>query len=119
MYINNDNYCKYVKYKYKYIKLKNMTNQVGGTIEIPSITNDESIILAFLSPLVIPFPMDKMTYNVNGHIIHIIKITLNQDDKPVLFALAGISHKSFVGTSTVILSKLDLLKEKFKEIYLA
>jgi hypothetical protein len=96
-----------------------MTNQVGGTIEIPSITNDESIILAFLSPLVIPFPMDKMTYNVNGHIIHIIKITLNQDDKPVLFALAGISHKSFVGTSTVILSKLDLLKEKFKEIYLA
>lgn len=118
MYINSDNYYKYIKYKYKYIKLKNIKNQVGGAIETSSIINDKSTILAFLSPLVIPFTMNKMTYDVNGYIIHIIKIILNQDDKPVLFALAGISHKSFVGTSTVILSKLNLLKEKFKEIYL-
>ena len=57
-----------------------------------------------------------ITDDETGKKIHIIKITLNEDkDKPVLFALAGMSHKSFVGTSTVILSKLNLLKEKFKE----
>ena len=58
------------------------------------------------------------TYNFNGNDIHIFKIILNNDDKPVLFALAGISNNSFNGTSAVILNKLELLGTKFKEIYL-
>ena len=79
MYINSDNYYKYIKYKYKYIKLKNIKNQVGGAIETSSIINDKSTILAFLSPLVIPFTMNKMTYDVNGYIIHISIFEFNSN----------------------------------------
>lgn len=110
---------KYYKYKNKYLRLKR--NQLGGglTEEI----KDKNTISDFLPPLIdIHYETSKLLFtdDETGKKIHIIKITLNEDkDKPVLFALAGMSHKSFVGTSTVILSKLNLLKEKFKEIYLA
>lgn len=110
---------KYYKYKNKYLKLKR--NQLGGglTEEI----KDKNTISDFLPPLIdIHYETSKLLFTDDdtGKKIHIIKITLNEDkDKPVLFALAGMSHKSFVGTSTVILSKLDSLNTKFKEIYLA
>lgn len=110
---------KYYKYKNKYLKIKG--NQLGG--ELTEEITDKYTISGFLLPLIdIPYKTSKLLFidEETGKKIHIIKITLNEDkDKPVLFALAGMSHKSFVGTSTVILSKLNLLKEKFKEIYLA
>jgi hypothetical protein len=111
---------KYLKYKNKYIKLK-IGNQFGGALNIIDNTNNRDTLIEFLAPIpheIIPPKINKITYNINGNIIHIVKIILNTDDKPVLFALAGISHKSFIGTSAVILSKLDLLKKKFKELYL-
>ena len=119
MLTNNNHYNiyknKYLKYKNKYIKLK-IGNQLGGVII--DNTNNRDTLIEFLETITIPPEISKITYNVNGNIIHIIKIILNTDDKPVLFTLAGISHNSFIGTSKVILSKLDLLREKFKEVYL-
>jgi len=109
---------KYLKYKNKYQELKKNRNQKGGAMTIESTTNDEKVISEFMSPLVIPYETTKTTYNINGNIIHLIKIILNSDVKPVLFTFAGMSHKSFLGTSSVVVSKLDLLKDKFKEIYL-
>ena len=117
---NNNNIIyknKYLKYKNKYIKLK-IVNQLGGALTIIDNTNNRDTLIEFLATITIPPEISKITYNINGNIIHIVKIILNQDDKPVLFALAGISHKSFIGTSAVILNKLDLLSRKFKEIYL-
>lgn len=115
---------KYCKYKNKYLKLKE--NQLGGALydNIPKIKEeitDKYTISGFLSPLIdMPYKTSKLLFeDEEGKKIHIIKITLNDDDNnPVLFALAGISHKSFMGTSTVILSKLDILATKFKEVYL-
>jgi hypothetical protein len=121
MLTDNTYKSKYLKYKNKYIKLKNKQNQLGGAPNIINIINninDRSKLIEFLGPIPHEININKTTYNVNGNIIHVVKITLNQDDKPVLFALAGISHKSFIGTSTVILNKLDLLSQKFKEVYL-
>jgi hypothetical protein len=121
MLTNNIYKSKYLKYKNKYIKLKYKQNQIGGSLNIVdniNYINDLAKIIEFLGPIPHEININKTTYNVNGNIIHIVKIILNQDDKPVLFALAGISHKSFIGTSTVILSKLDLLSQKFKELYL-
>ncbi len=109
---------KYLKYKNKYINLKYKQNQLGGSLNIIDTTNDRDKIIEFLDPIPDEINISKTTYNVNGNIIHIVKITLNQDIKPVLFSLAGLSHKSFIGTSTVILSKLEILSQKFKEIYL-
>jgi hypothetical protein len=44
---------------------------------------------------------------------------LNKDeDKPVLFMLAGVSEKSFKKSSKILLEKLDVLTNKFKNIYL-
>jgi hypothetical protein len=121
MLTNNIYKSKYLKYKNKYIKLKYKQNKLGGALNIVdniNYINDIDKIIKFLGPIPHEININKITYNVNGNIIHIVKIILNQDDKPVLFALAGISHRSFIGTSTVILSKLDLLTQKFKEVYL-
>ena len=122
---------KYCKYKNKYLKLRGIGEQIGGSIVRGEQIDDIFMVSKFLSPLDDPklFTTIKLEFNCDDKIIHIIKITFtNEKNKkneniydentPVLFALGGISHKSFVGTSTVILSKLNLLKKKFKEIYL-
>jgi len=120
---------KYCKYKNKYLKLRGTGVQIGGgDIERGVQLYDISMVSKFLSPLddTNLFTTIKIPFNCDGKIIHIIKIIFNDAKKelnynentPVLFALGGMSHKSFVGTSTVILSKLNLLKTKFKEIYL-
>ena len=107
-------YKKYLKYKNKYINLK--IYKKGGAIKFETI-NDLDLINDFVSPLKLPIHSTKITYNIDDNIIHIIRIILNQDDKPALFVLGGMSHKSFLGTSSVVLSKLDELKTKFKEVY--
>ena len=110
---------KYYKYKNKYLRLKG--NQLGGGLT-EKIT-DKNKISDFLNLIYIhdEYETSKLLFidEKTGKKIHIIKITLNQDkNKPVLFALAGMSHKSFVGTSSVIIPKLQLLETKFKEVYL-
>jgi hypothetical protein len=104
---------KYYKYKNKYKQLK-IKNQLGGSLNHPD-NKDELITFLGLSK------SQEIEYNINGNKISIFKIILNEDtnpDYPVLFALAGMSEKSFKGTSKVILDNLDLLKTKFKELYL-
>jgi hypothetical protein len=84
-------------------------------------TDDTDIIRSFCGSNLKDdkYKYSKIEYEINGKKIYIIKIVLNDEgDKPVLFALAGMSHKSFLGTSNIIISKLDDLATKFKEIYL-
>jgi hypothetical protein len=106
----------YLKYKFKYLNLR---KQSGGAIYIDK-TIDKCEIIKFIEFEEIPdkIIITKTTYIVDNNSIHIVKIVLNQDDKPVLFVVAGISHKSFLGTSHIILNKLTELGTKFKEIYL-
>jgi hypothetical protein len=119
---------KYCKYKNKYLKLRGLGVQIGGSVGRVEQIDNISMVSKFLSPLDDNklFTTIKIQFNCDDKKIHIIKITFKDEkdeykyneNTPVLFALGGISHKSFVGTSTVILSKLNLLKKKFKEIYL-
>lgn len=119
---------KYCKYKNKYLKLRGMGVQIGGSVERVEQIYDISMVSKFLSPLddTNLFTTIKIEFNCDDKKIHVIKIIFKDEkneykyneNTPVLFALGGMSHKSFVGTSTVILSKLNLLKKKFKEIYL-
>ena len=61
----------------------------------------------------------KITYKIDNKTIYIIKIVLNDEEhKPVLFTIPGLSHTSFLRTSEIIISKLDVLVTKFKAIYL-
>jgi hypothetical protein len=121
---------KYNKYytKYKNIK-KNILGGASNEAQIISLplelnkesTNDTTIIRSFLAPDLkdTKYKYSKIEYEINDKKVYIIKIVLNEEvDKPVLFALAGMSHKSFLGTSNIIISKLDDLAIKFKEIYL-
>ena len=106
---------KYIKYHTKYKTLKNKLNinQLGGTKFEDILIND------FIFD--ITYPTTKTTYKTDkGNEIHLITITLNTKDEqlPVLFVVPGMSHKSFLGTSLVVLSKLNELKTKFKKIYL-
>lgn len=107
-YLSEEAYYKlYLKYKNKYINLK--MNQFGGSRDTTDDMNE------FLPPIIgIPYKSTKTTYDN----IHIIKIVLNDDNKPPLVVVPGMSHKSFVGTSTIILNKLEVLTEKFSSIYL-
>jgi len=111
---------KYLKYKSKYL---NLINQKGGDIIRTAKTTNNKIIKDFLSIPIdmpdIPYKITKYSYEIDNKTLHLIKIKLNSDkDKPILFALGGMSHKSFIGTANIILNKLDLIKTKFRVIYL-
>jgi hypothetical protein len=59
------------------------------------------------------------TYTFGGKNIHLINIELNKDeDKPVLFMVGGVSNRSFGNSSKILLDKLDVLTNKFKNIYM-
>ena len=110
-------YYKYKKYYNKYLNIKKNINLLGGSMIHQ--TNDIQEIKEFLELQHIPNNISKLTYKIDDKDFYLINIKLNDDDnKPILFLLAGMSHKSFLGTSNIILSKLDELKNKFKEIYL-
>ena len=132
---NSEIYSKYIKYKNKYINLKNKINiqQTGGSALASSDSDASDTSLATgISELIdaktffglttfdetkyIPI---KTRYTFNGKDIHLFNIELNKDeDKPVLFMLAGVSEKSFKKSSKILLEKLDVLTNKFKNIYL-
>ena len=115
---------KYLKYYNKYLKLKNNTLKGGSTRQEISIetNNDSDNINAFFAPEFNKkkiYIIQKKTITINDKIFYLIEIKLNNDtEKPILFALAGLSHKSFIGTSNIILSKLDDLAKKFQTVYL-
>jgi len=109
----NNEYYKYVKYKKKYFKLK--MNQSGGEITEMSMEQAE-----FTFNFDIPYETSIKKYQTNdGKNFFLVNIKLNDDsNKPVLFALGGISDKSFRKTATVVLGKLGELGTKFSELYL-
>ena len=109
-------YNKYLIYKNKYLNLKNKfnLNQKGGAITTMETT--EPNIKEYFESLQVPNKTLK-TFIVDSHMLHLIKIELNDDMKPVLFVIPGLSHNSFKGTINVVLSKLGELATKFRAIY--
>ena len=128
---NSEIYSKYIKYKNKYINLQNKINiqQTGGTAlasgggggggsDMSSI--DAKTFLGLKESDEIKYIPIKTTYKTSeDKDINLINIELNEDkDKPVLFMLAGASHESFKKSSKILLDKLDVLTNKFKNIYI-
>ena len=111
-------YNDYIIMKQKYIEL------IGGKIindKIiePQIIHDNKNINDFLEiDYKLPYKTTKYVYNIDKHDIILIRIELNDNNKEILVVIPGMSHNSFVGTSKVILNKLNELKEKFKEIFI-
>jgi hypothetical protein len=130
---NSEIYSKYIKYKNKYINLQNKINlQSGGSALASGGGSDTSLVTGISDSIdartflglkesdEIKYIPIKTTYKTSeGKDIHLINIELNEDkDKPVLFMLAGASHESFKKSSKILLDKLDVLTNKFKNIYI-
>ena len=120
---NSEIYSKYIKYKNKYINLQNKINlqQTGGSALASGTSelNETKEFLNLKESEEIKYIPIKTKYTFSGKDIYLINIELNKDeDKPVLFMLAGVSHNSFVKSSSILLNKLDVLKNKFKNIYI-
>jgi hypothetical protein len=116
-------YYKYLKYKNKYLNSKSVT-LMGGT---RLIINDDDYINQFMNKIEnepnFNSLLNKTKENYTIEYIYIrncnlIKIIKNSECTNSLFVLAGISTKSFMGTSTVILQNIDLLISQFDIIYL-
>ena len=110
----NNEYYKYVKYKKKYLKLR--MDLSGGTLtEMDTVPPAE-----FTFVIDIRYESSIKKYKTeDDKDFFLVNIKLNEDQgKPVLFALAGISDTSFKKTTKVILAKLDELATKFSELYL-
>ena len=123
-----DFYNKYLKYKSKYLGLKNNFSfiQNGGaeggvsnklvwkedsTFEkkIVDICKEKKGIELNLS--------DWVRTDIDG--LNIIKKSFDEtSDKPVLVVMAGISTNSFCGSAEIVVDKVDLLKDKFKAVYI-
>jgi hypothetical protein len=130
---NSEIYSKYIKYKNKYINLQNKINlqQSGGSV-LASGGSDTSLatgisesidaktFLGLTESDEIKYIPIKTTYKTSeGKNINLINIELNKDeDKPVLLMLAGVSKNSFQKSSRILLDKLDVLTNKFKNIYI-
>jgi hypothetical protein len=125
---NSEIYSKYIKYKNKYINLQNKINiqQTGGSAlasggaDIKTEPINAKTFLGLTESDEIKYIPIKTTYKTSdGKDINLINIELNKDeDKPVLFMLAGVSRNSFQKSSKILLDKLDVLQNKFKNIYI-
>jgi hypothetical protein len=137
-------YSKYLKYKSKYLTFKNslMFSQYGGSggggggggggelewtsaVEFGKMCNDT--LKKDGSKNDKPkFPRDldltgwmKADINIDDKVLNVVKKTLNEDEgKPVLVAMAGISLNSFCGSAEIIVRNIDKLKNKFKAVYI-
>lgn len=126
-----DFYNKYLKYKSKYLGLKNNLSflQNGGAlgthldwesaVDFGKKCNDSSAEKP-------RFPRDlnlsgwlKTDIKVNDKNLEVIKKSFEETgDKPILVAMGGISTNSFCGSSEIIVQNVELLKDKFKAIYI-
>lgn len=111
---------KYIKYKKKYLNIKNLNiKQLGGQVSKENIMEEDDKFILNIKEKLEGVKYEKIKYlDEDCNPIYIIKIKLNDDPKPILFCLAGFSNKSFSNTSNVILPKLDDLTTKFSQIYL-
>ena len=119
-----DWYNKYLKYKNKYLNYKYNNKQKGGS---QLVTNDDDNIKYFINKIEEDDKFNsllndiKKTYTVEFIYLkncYLIKIIKTHNYNHILFSLAGISTKSFIGTSSVILKNINLLMKKFDIIFL-
>jgi hypothetical protein len=116
-----DFYSKYLKYKSKYLGLKNNFSfmQNGGALvwkedssfekKIVDICKEKKEIVLDLSGWV--------RTDIDG--LNIIKKSFEEkSDKPVLVVMAGISAKSFCGSAEIVVNNVKLLKDKYKAVYI-
>ena len=116
-----DFYNKYLKYKSKYLGLKNNLSflQRGGALvwkedssfekKLVDICKEKKEIVLDLSGWV--------RTDIDG--LNIIKKSFEEtSDKPVLVVMAGISAKSFCGSAEIVVNNIKLLKDKFKAVYI-
>ena len=116
-----DFYSKYLKYKSKYLGLKNNFSfmQNGGAL----VWNEDS---SFGKKIVdICKEKKNIELNLSGWVrtdidgLNIIKKSFAETiDKPVLVVMAGISAKSFCGSAEIVVKNVELLKDKFKAVYI-
>jgi len=106
---------KYLKYKSKYLKLK--TQQIGG-----GWSNAEDYgkscqpVLNLEKWEINQYDVD---YKDKTLTFNIIKYFFEESkDKPVLFAMAGISTKSFSNSAKVVVDNIEKLKGKFSSVYM-
>ena len=137
-----DYHNKYLKYKSKYLSLKNEPNQFGGggwedATDFGKACNDSKSEKPKF-PRDVDFSAD---WKINKYMIstkdiltfknlkldkiedelkfEVIRKTFETDgDKPVLFVMAGISTNSLCGTAEVLVRNHETLRGKFKEIYI-
>ena len=131
----------YLKYKNKYLNLKNNFNLIGGSeITKSTIIKDLKVILPELGlntedmedfiPEKINFKVNP-TYIVNkaGKVVsedsdkdkidlNLYSIELNQKKEDILFIVPGLSDKSFKKSVKIISNNFHKLSTKFKKIYL-
>lgn len=106
---------KYLKYKTKYLTLRSL--QTGGGWD-----NAEAY------GKTLPTVLDLTGWKLNQYNAEYIKDTLTfniikydfdeSEDKPVLFAMAGISSKSFSNSAKVVVENINKLKGKFSSVYI-
>jgi hypothetical protein len=111
---------KYLKYRNKYLNLKNLKiKQLGGQVNKENMSKVDDEFISKIETNLQGKEYEKIKYlDDDCNPMYIVKIKLNDDEKPILFCLAGFSNKSFSNTSNVILPKLDQLRTKFSQIYL-
>jgi hypothetical protein len=141
-------YEKYLKYKVKYLSLKNLKQNGGGkkllgggwedATAFGKSCNDSSLGEKAKFPRDVDLSKD---WKVNEYSIStkdiltfknlkkesiednltfdVIRKIYDEDaEKPVLFAMAGISKNSFCGTTEILAANEEKLRGKFKEVYM-
>jgi len=142
-------YEKYLKYKVKYLSLKNLKQNGGGkkllgggwedATAFGKSCNDSSLGEKAKFPRDVDLSAD---WKVNDYSIstkgiltfknlkkggitednlkfEVIRKIYDEDaEKPVLFAMAGISKNSFCGTAEILVENQEKLRGKFKEVYM-
>jgi hypothetical protein len=126
----------YLKYKNKYLNLKNKFNLIGGSEITEHIICDDLIeildglnlnskdIEKYISQKIIfkvnPTKVDNKAGGLQPEKIdlNLYSIELNKDKEDILFIVPGLSNKSFKNSVKIISNNFCDLSTKFKKIYL-
>lgn len=106
---------KYLKYKTKYLTLRSL--QIGGgwkDAEEYGKTLPTALDLKGwkLKEFESKYNDETLTFNI-------IKFSFEEtEDKPVLFAMAGVSSKSFSNSAQVVVGNIEKLRAKFSSVYM-
>jgi len=100
---------KYLKYKNKYLNLQTQKEAEDYGKTLPTILDLKGWKINQFN---VEYKGETLTFNI-------IKYSFEEsEDKPVLFAMAGISSKSFSNSAQVIVSNIEKLRGKFSSVYM-